>query len=103
MLLATTGGQPKNQRMKTMPLGTSTTFSQVKELLETAFKEANQDPSMVTQEFFPLEHLLAVYCPLILPLVLPFLFGVREAYARQWKRYRGDPCSDSEDEKEKEE
>lgn len=66
-------------------------------------EEANQDPSMVTQEFFPLEHLLAVYCPLILPLVLPFLFGVREAYARQWKRYRGDPCSDSEDEKEKEE
>ena len=60
-----------------------------------AAEEANQDPSMVTEEFFPTEHLVAVYSPLLLPLVLPVIFGLWEAYSRQWRRYKGEEVSDS--------
>ena len=65
-----------------------------------AAEEANRDPTMVTQQYFPLEQLLAIFCPLILPIFLPVVFGVTEAYKREWKRYKGEEVSESESEAE---
>ncbi|CAM9752206.1 unnamed protein product [Chrysoparadoxa australica] len=52
-----------------------------------ALKQAEQayfDPTMVPQLYFPGEHLLAVYLPLVAPLLLPVVCGLLQEY----KRYR---------------
>ena len=62
-----------------------------------AAEEANRDPSMITQQYFPLEQLLAIFCPLLLPIFFPMVIGVAEAYKREWKRWKGGEVSDSDD------
>ena len=60
-----------------------------------AAEEANRDPSMITQQYFPLEQLLAIFCPLLLPIFFPMVIGVTEAYKREWKRWKGEEVSES--------
>lgn len=45
---------------------------------------AYYDPTMVTQLYFPEEHIYAVYLPLLFPLTLPLFAGM----LREWKRYQ---------------
>ena len=65
-----------------------------------AAEEANRDPSMVTQQYFPMEQMFAILCPLLLPIIFPVIMGVTEAYKREWKRYKGEEVSESDSEME---
>ncbi|OQR80991.1 hypothetical protein THRCLA_11899 [Thraustotheca clavata] len=62
------------------------TLSMLKDLREAVdvIESAYYDSTMVAQLYFPEEHIYAVYLPLILPLVLPFGFGL----VREVKRYK---------------
>jgi hypothetical protein len=62
-------------------MSTETSFLQARRAL-TLSERAYEDPSMVPMLWFPQEHLLAVYAPLIAPLVLPFAIGVMKEYRR---------------------
>nr|CCA17797.1 conserved hypothetical protein [Albugo laibachii Nc14] len=42
------------------------------------------DSSMIRQLYFPQEHMLGVFAPLLAPMILPLLLG----FVREWKRYK---------------
>ena len=48
-------------------------------------------------DVIPPEQLLAIFCPLLLPVFFPMVIGVVEAYKREWKRWKGGEVSDSDD------
>ncbi|RHY32576.1 hypothetical protein DYB32_002440 [Aphanomyces invadans] len=49
-----------------------------------AVEEAYDDPTMVSQLYFPQDQIYFVFCPLLLPLLLPLVGGL----VREGKRYR---------------
>ena len=54
------------------------------EHVSNAFDEsrlAESDPSMTPLKYFPMEHLAAVYLPLIIPLVAPIFIGIKRGLA----------------------
>lgn len=44
--------------------------------------EAYYDPTMVPQLYFPPEHLIAIFVPLLLPLCMPLFAGVKREVQR---------------------
>ncbi|OQR82773.1 hypothetical protein ACHHYP_15590 [Achlya hypogyna] len=58
-----------------------------------AIEGASYDSTMVAQLYFPEEHIYAVYLPLLLPLVLPFGFGLVREVKRLRKKRLAKPTS----------